>query len=46
VVGILFGVPAGLWCLWKTRHPGSAFRVLGAWVAAAVPAAVLVTPWF
>lgn len=44
-VGVLFGVPAGLWCLWKTRHSGTALRVLAAWAAAAVPAAVLVTPW-
>lgn len=45
-VGIFFGVPAGLWCLWKTHRFGAALLVLAAWVAAAVPAAVLVTPWF
>jgi len=45
-VAIVFGVPAGLWCLWKTRQIGLAFRVLAAWAAAAAPAAVLVTPWF
>ena len=41
VVGILFGLPGGMWCLWKTRRLPAALKVL----AAAVPAAVLTTPW-
>jgi hypothetical protein len=46
VVAVLFGVPAGLICLWKTRRPARAARATMAWVAAALPAAALITPWF
>lgn len=45
-VGLLFGVPAAAWRLWKSRQPRSALAVLASWVAAALPAVVLVTPWF
>jgi len=45
-VGGVFGLPAGAWCLLKTRQPLEALKVMAAWVAAALPSALLTTPWF
>lgn len=45
-VVIVFGLPAALWHLARHHSWGGALRVLGAWMAAAVPAAVFVRPWF
>ena len=45
-VGALFGIPAGLHHLWTTRGIASALWVLMAWLAAALPAALVVTPLF
>lgn len=45
-VGALFGVPGAAWIRIKTGRGGLAAGVLIAWLAAAVPALVLITPWF
>lgn len=45
-VVIVFGLPAALWQLARRHSWGGALQVLGAWMAAAVPAAVVVRPWF
>ncbi len=45
-VTTLFGVPSALWRWRKTGHLSAAGLVLLAWVAAALPSAVLVTPLF
>ena len=45
-VTAFFGVPSALWRWRKTRQPSAAGLVLAAWAAAALPAAVLVTPLF
>jgi hypothetical protein len=44
-VVIVFGLPSALWQLARRHSWGGALRVLGAWMAAAVPAAVFVRPW-
>jgi hypothetical protein len=45
-VGLCFGLPAGLWSLARKRDARIAARVVVAWVATALPAALLVTPLF
>jgi hypothetical protein len=46
VVGVVFGLPASAWCLKKTGRLSAGLQVMAAWVAAAVPAALITTPWF
>jgi hypothetical protein len=41
---ILFGGPEALWKLARSRKPGLALRALTAWIAACLPAALLVQP--
>jgi hypothetical protein len=41
---LLFGMPAGLAALWRSRSPAHAARVTAAWFCAALPAALAVTP--
>jgi hypothetical protein len=43
---IVFGVPAGLRAVFSRSRRSTWARVMAAWAAAAVPAAVLTVPWF
>jgi hypothetical protein len=45
-VGALFGAPAPLGCLWRTRRLSAALEVLASWLAGAIPAVLLIAPWF
>lgn len=45
-VTLLFGLPAAAWCLLRRRGGRAAAQALLAWVAAALPAALAVTPLF
>ena len=42
----LFGLPAALWQLVRHRTWQQALRVLAAWAGAALPAELLLQPWF
>ena len=43
---IVFGVPAGLRAVFSRSRRSTWVRVMVAWAAAAVPAAILTVPWF
>jgi len=45
-VALVFGLPAALTVLYRTRRASLALWILAAWVGAAVPMAFLVTPLF
>ena len=45
-VGALFALPAALWQLRRTRQRAPSVNAFVAWIAAALPAVVLITPWF
>ena len=43
---VVFGIPAVLRALFSRSRRSSWVRVMAAWTAAAVPAAILTAPWF